>query len=133
MVTAEARASITWQSPLPPPEILRQYDTVQAGTAERIIRMIEGQALHRQQLEAQVIAADVQHAHLGLWLGCVVSVSALAAAVGCAALGHGVSAAIIGGADIVALAGVFIYGSHSRRSERERRQAAFEAVASRRG
>lgn len=123
LVASQSHTSITWQGPIPPPEILRQYDGINPGTAERIIRLVEGQAEHRQKLESQVIAADVRHAHLGLWLGCVVSVVALGAAVACAALGATVSAAIIGGGDIVALAGIFVYGSYSRRSEREKRRS----------
>ncbi len=51
-----------FQGPLPPPEILQEYDTVVEGAAERIIVMAEAQASHRKALEAKALDAQVSDA-----------------------------------------------------------------------
>ena len=44
----------TFLGPLPPPEILAQYEQILPGSAERIMVMAENQAEHRQSLEETV-------------------------------------------------------------------------------
>lgn len=53
-----------FQGPLPPPEVLAHYEQVSPGFAERIVRMAEQQASHRQSLEKQVVEAQVADAQL---------------------------------------------------------------------
>lgn len=47
--------------PLPHPEVLRQYDQLSPGAADRIITMAEGEAAHRRQMERQQLESDVAH------------------------------------------------------------------------
>lgn len=51
--------STSFSGPLPPPEILRRFDEVVPGAAERIIKMAEEQSGHRRELEKKVIESDV--------------------------------------------------------------------------
>lgn len=44
-------AHAEWNAPLPPPEALRQFGEVDPSFPERIVRMAEGQAHHRQRGE----------------------------------------------------------------------------------
>lgn len=44
-----------FSGPLPPPEVLEKYNAIEPGSANRIIRMAESQAQHRQSLERTVI------------------------------------------------------------------------------
>ncbi|MCA8037114.1 DUF2335 domain-containing protein [Burkholderia arboris] len=46
--------------PLPSPEVLRDYDLMIPGSAERIIQMAERQAEHRQELELTSLNADIE-------------------------------------------------------------------------
>ena len=55
---------------------------------------------------------------LGLCFGLVVTLAMLAVAAYIAALGQTIGGAILGGAAVVQLAGVFVYGTRSRRRER---------------
>ncbi len=48
-----------FSGPLPPPQVLAQYDEIQAGFADRIVAMAENQALHRQQSEKLAIEAEI--------------------------------------------------------------------------
>lgn len=42
--------------PLPPPEMLRQYELIQSGLVNRIISMAEAEAAHRRTIETTAIA-----------------------------------------------------------------------------
>ena len=125
IITHHTQATIQWFSPYPPPEILQGYDKVVPGFAERVVREVEKQSEHRQKLESQVVLADIKKSYLGMALGFVVALAGLAAAVVCVWHGGQVAGAVIGTVDLVALVGIFIYGSQQRRGERqERLQAA---------
>jgi len=45
----------TFSGPIPPPEMLGQYDAIQNGLADRIVSMAESQQTHRQSLEKQSV------------------------------------------------------------------------------
>lgn len=40
-----------WKAPLPPPEVLEQFNSVIPNGAERIVQQWEGETKHRQELE----------------------------------------------------------------------------------
>ena len=44
-----------FSGPLPHPEHLREYENILPGSADRVIRMAEDQAKHRQSLEQTVV------------------------------------------------------------------------------
>ena len=50
-VTFQAEASLSYNSSLPPPEILAGYSRTQPDAPERILAMAERQKAHRQQME----------------------------------------------------------------------------------
>lgn len=113
-------SSVTFAGPLPPPTILRQYDEILPGAAERILAMAERQAGHRQSLEASVIGGNIRDQRLGVIFGFIVAL--LVVAVGALLLSNGKS--VIGLAAVLSplavLAGIFVYGRKSQ--ERERKQ-----------
>lgn len=109
----------SFSGPLPKPAILQEYEAVLSGAADRILRMAEKQAEHRQLLEKTVIFGDSKRANRGLWAGFIVALCALGGAVFLVYTGHGVYGAILGSVDIVSLASVFVYGTAVRRSERK--------------
>ena len=61
-----ARHTLLHQGPLPHPAVLKQYNDVVPGAAERIMRMAEQQAIHRQDLEAHIIRTDTLKSLLGM-------------------------------------------------------------------
>lgn len=46
--------------PIPPPEILKNYDAVKAGFAERIIKMAEEESAHRREIEKLVVESQAE-------------------------------------------------------------------------
>lgn len=114
----QARITASFAGPLPPPEILVQYNEAVPGAADRIITMAEKQAAHRMSLESQVVAADIKRSNRGLICGVIVSLAFLAGAMALILAGHDTAGIAIASVDIIGLAGVFVYGSLNRRRER---------------
>ena len=50
-----------YSSPLPPPDILEQYERIQPGLIQKVIAMTEVQASHRRELENKNLEAGVKH------------------------------------------------------------------------
>ena len=107
-----------FRGPLPHPESLQEYERIVPGAAERIIRMAETQAEHRQFLEKTVVVGDAKRADKGLYTGFIVALCVLGGAIFLIYRGHDTAGAILASLDIVALVSVFIYGTKSRRDER---------------
>ncbi len=111
---------------MPPPGVLRQYDDVQPGFAERIVRMAEKQvdariqqANDRIQIEKTVVIGDSRRGYLGIV--CAFVLSLLIISLGAYSVIWGdarVGVAVIS-ANIAGLAYVFVYGANSRRRERQ--------------
>jgi len=121
IVRQEISAQFTFSGPLPPPAILAQYNEAVPDGAERIIVMAETQAKHRMALESRVVDADIRRANWGLAAGFVVALVFLLVSFLLIDRGKEWPGAALGAIDLVGLVGVFIYGTISRRSEREQR------------
>ena len=115
--------------PIPPPEMLRRYEELLPGSADRIIAMAEKQSGHRQKLESDVIGANIINERLGMILGFIICILAISG--GVYAVMHGKSvegiAAII--TPLAALVAVFVYGKSRQQKELQvRQQSIIEAA-----
>ncbi len=108
-----------FSGPLPPPDVLRKFDEIVPGSAERIIKMAEEQSVHRKDLEKKVINSDIARSKWGQILGFVISIAGLIVSGLVAIYGSAVAGSIIGVSTLASLVGVFMYGSKSRSEERE--------------
>ena len=111
----------SFAGPLPPPDILIQYNEAAPDAAERIIAMAERQASHRMTLEDRVTTADIRRSNWGLAAGFAVALAGLGASAFLIDRGHYVPGMTLGGIDLVGLVTAFVYGTISRRSERGKR------------
>ncbi|MBI3903041.1 MAG: DUF2335 domain-containing protein [Nitrosomonadales bacterium] len=102
-----------YQGPIPPPEVLRGFDQLVPGTAERLINLAENESTHRRQMEKQAMDANIsaQQSQLrigeyqskavfrsdtiGQAAGLVVSLACIAGAVYLGANGHEVTAGVL--------------------------------------
>jgi uncharacterized membrane protein len=112
----------SFSGPLPHPEILRQFEQVSPGAAERIIKMAEDQSQHRRDLEKKVIESDVARSKMGQVLGFVIAIFGLTVSAIIAIYGNAIAGTILGAGTIASLVGVFMYGTNSRKAEREEKQ-----------
>jgi uncharacterized membrane protein len=114
-----------FQGPLPHPSLLKAYDIVVPGLAERIIVAWEKQTNHRINLEQIVITGDNNRANWGLFSATAITITVIVACTILAILNKEQALIAIGVIilNLATLAGIFIYGSYSRRQERERKMA----------
>ena len=110
--------------PLPSADQLERYDIVLPGAANRIITMAEEQSKHRQELEKTVIKSNARDSLLGVIFAFVLCLSTIIIGGILAFNDHGTTGLIFCGVGLASLAGTFIYGTRSSKSERERNQQA---------
>jgi uncharacterized membrane protein len=109
----------SFSGPLPPPEILRKFDEIIPGAAERILKMAEEQSAHRKELEKRVIESDISRSKWGQILGFAIAIVGLIVSALVAIYGNAIAGSIIGVGTLASLVGVFMYGSKTRSKERE--------------
>ena len=113
--------SFALSGPLPPPEILRKFDEVVPGSAERIIKMAEGQFAHRTELERKVIDSDIVTSKRGQILGFVIAIVGLICSMVISIFGNKIAGALIGVGTLASLVSVFMYGSKARSKELQKK------------
>lgn len=93
-IIARVSTAMSWDGPLPPPQLLREYEEVYPGLSKIIIDKFE--AAHRRADKEQ----EFRHSFRtrGQWAMIVFVPVALGVAAYCAFLGLGVAAAVIGAA-----------------------------------
>lgn len=96
--------------PLPHPSILAGYNQVLPGSAERILVMAEKQLDHRINTESLIAHEQMKQSSRGQHYALFVCTLALAISATLAMTGHEVTAAVIGGLDLIGLATVFVVG-----------------------
>ena len=110
--------SQTFSGPLPHPEILKKFDEVVPGSAERIIKMAEDQSSHRKDLERKVIESDIARSKWGQVLGFLIAIIGLGVSAAVSIYGNAIAGGIIGVGTLASLVGVFMYGAKTRSVER---------------
>ena len=114
----------SYTGPLPPPDILRQYNDVEPGLVNRVVTMAEIQAQHRHALESTVVSGRIGAERQGQWLGFIIAMTALIGSFALIAVGKdtvGISGVL---GTITTLGGVFVYGRYSQKKENEQKKAA---------
>ncbi len=106
-------AQMEFSGPLPPPQILGQYDEVLPGSAERILRMAEKQQDHRIGVDQ----SGIRRANWGLGAGYSLSVMGLSLTTFLVMQGHDVAGSVLGGSTFLSLVSTFVYGSIVRSRE----------------
>lgn len=112
-----------FSGPLPSPEVLKKFDEVVPGAAERIIKMAEEQSSHRRGLEKGVIESDIIRSKWGQILGFIIAIVGLVVSALISVYGNAIAGGIIGVGTLASLVGVFMYGSKTRSIEREEKKS----------
>jgi uncharacterized membrane protein len=118
---AQYRKTELYAGPLPPPEILEKFEQILPGSADRILKQAESQTQHRIELEKKVVSADIIKSYLGLVFGFLIGMVGILGGIYLATLGFDVYGPILSGGSFVTLVVAFIYGTKSRKQEREQR------------
>lgn len=99
--------------PLPDVETLTGYDKIIKNGAERLMQQVELQSAHRRKIENWYNIQSL----LGQLFGLVIAGSVLYASYQLAMKGHEAVAIVLGGATIVGLTGIFVYGKRKQNEE----------------
>ena len=111
-------ASLSYDSPLPPPEILAGYGRTQADAPERILAMAERQEAHRQQMEKIVVEAGAANASKAMNIAAYLATLFVGASVYMVHEHYAVYGIVTLGSTLATLAGVNLYGRTAQRKER---------------
>ena len=103
-----------FQGPIPPPQILQQYEQIVPGAAERILKMAENQSKHRHTMEKKIINANISNEKKGLNFGFIIGLFAITVGLICTFIGQPLPGSFIGGGGVIGLVLVFVYGSKNR-------------------
>jgi uncharacterized membrane protein len=115
------QTTLVHQGPLPHPAVLKQYDDVVPGAAERIMRMAEQQAMHRQDLEASVIRTDNLKSLLGMVFGFIIALVGFGGGLYAAFSGQPFWGGAVSIGTLASVVIAFIYGTRAREREMQRR------------
>lgn len=121
-------AAASYEGPIPPPAMLREYDLIIPNGADRILKMAESQLAHRQALESKVVSGDALRSWVGLIAGVTVALAILAVSGVLIWNGHDWAGTALGTVDIAAIVGVFVYGTESRKNERIQKSAGIQPM-----
>ncbi len=106
-----------FSGPLPPPEVMKRYEEILPGSAERILKMAENQSEHRMSLEKIVIPRQQKESARGQIFGFVLSFLLMVCAVYAIASGFGWIGGMILTVTIVSIATLFIAGRRHNRKD----------------
>lgn len=127
-VTQQITHAELHSGPLPSADMLRKYNEVLPGAAERIFNMAERQSEHRMLLERTVVVGDTKRADKGLWIGAGVAVLFLGGAIACVLTGHDWAGVAFGAIDIGSVLYVFIHTNRMRQAEREQKAESMKLI-----
>lgn len=121
-------ASYSWSAPLPPPAVLKQYDQVFPGCAERIVALTEHQAAHRQSMESRVVHGNVSSQTTGLWLGFILALIVILSGTWLVYTGHIGWGAVFTSFPLVSLMSVFVIGKRQQSQQLSTHRGEAEAA-----
>lgn len=118
LVTASSQ-SLVYSGPLPPASEMDKYEKICPGAADRILKMAEQQAKHRQNIEAIAVKTSSERSLLGVKYAFCIAIAAFILSGVCFCLGQITAGGIIFGSTLVSIVGAFIYGTNSDKEERK--------------
>lgn len=111
-----------YQGIIPPPAMLQGYENIIPGGAERILKMAEEQHAHRIKMEDKVIKSDTRNSFLGVIFAFLIALIVLFIAFYAIKKDKPITGAFLSTIGLGSLVGTFIYGTKSRRNERESKE-----------
>ncbi|EFC9335580.1 TPA: DUF2335 domain-containing protein [Escherichia coli] len=102
-----------FRGPLPPPSMLREYDDIVEGAAERIMARSEKEQAHRHEMQKTTVTGTIKKDRRGQWMAYSITLLILLIATVFAWKGNTVFAGTLITVDLIGLASVFIMGRAS--------------------
>ena len=106
-----------FSGPLPHPEVFAMYEQILPGSADRILKMAEGQSLHRQFLEKKVVGGEYFRANIGLFFGFIIGMTVIIGGLMMIYFEKEWQGFILLVGGIGSLAGIFVVGKKQKKSD----------------
>lgn len=119
--TKKLVAASYFEGPLPPPEVFAKYESICPGAADRILRMAERQAEHRQELEKKIVKANSRDGLLGVIFALIIVIFALICGTIVSINGLPWAGSFIGAAGLSSVVGAFIYGTRNQNKNNQKK------------
>ena len=97
-----------FSGPLPPPSMLKEYENVLPGSAERLFLMTEKQANHRMSIEKTLVKGDIARSFAGLGAGFIIAMFGLGSSLYLGLQGKTWASGIMGVGTLGGLVSVFV-------------------------
>lgn len=107
---ALVRHEMHFSGPLPPPDVIKNYDQILPGSAERIFAMAEKEQAFRHSAQNKATDGAINKDRRGQWMGFTITLIILVIASVFAWRGNTVFAGTLIGLDLIGLATVFVVG-----------------------
>jgi len=111
----------SFSGPIPHPALLAKYGEIIPNGANRILEMAEKQSAHRQCIEKWAIIGGTILSYFGVSCAAIIAIGTLYFGSQLISGGHTIPGSILSGSGLVGLVTAFIYGTRSRREERQQR------------
>ena len=108
--TSTSVSQTTWSAPIPPPNLLADYDHICPGAAQIILDMAKNQSNHRMELEQVAIRSNYKKVLRGQIFGLIIGLSGIIGSIFLGYNGHDALAGTIATLSIGSLAMVFVLG-----------------------
>jgi uncharacterized membrane protein len=112
---------VSFSGPIPHPDLLQKYDQIIPNGADRIVTMAENQSRHRQHLEKWAVIGGTILSYVGVFIAGAIALFVSYYGYLLILNGYAIPGTIFSGVGLVGLVSAFIYGTRSRREERERK------------
>jgi uncharacterized membrane protein len=111
--------SITFSGPIPHPTILKGYEEVLPGSADRILSMTEKEGEHRRKIETELVKNDNIRSYLGQIAGFTIAIVGLGGSIHLGINDKVWASGIMSAGTLTGLVTVFVTGDKQRRIQSE--------------
>ena len=118
--------TMSFEGPLPPPQILQAYDRIVPNGAERLFTVFEKQVAHRQELEKSVVTANTKLQVQGFWAAFILALLVICGGFWLTIIGKSLLGIVAILGPLAGLVTVFIVGKQRQVAELEAKQSKAE-------
>ena len=104
-----------FKGPLPPPSILKQYNTIDPTFADRIVKMAESEQEHRKNMDIRSLEGQFRERRIGQVFGLIIGTIAIVGGVVASLSGAEISGGFIGFGGVIGLVAVFVIGRRTKK------------------
>ena len=109
----------SFRGPLPPPEVLAEYEKAHTGSIERIFQMAEKEQNHRIESEKYLIQSPMKLSGRGQIFGFIIAILGVGVSYLLISQGSTITGSVFGGSVLLGLVSVFVYGQKNQNKSLE--------------